>query len=69
MDDEDKGDSNKLEDEEQPSNETKKDNDEGVVERIVTFITTGTLPKTGDFIAVYVILAVIAILGVVPFFR
>ena len=65
VDDEDKGDSNKLEDEEQPSNETKKDNDEGVVERIVTFVTTGTLPKTGDFVAVYVILAVIAILGVV----
>ena len=45
--------------------EGNKDNNSSIPEKILTFITTGTLPKTGDFVAVYVILAVIAILGIV----
>ncbi|MBR2744466.1 MAG: LPXTG cell wall anchor domain-containing protein [Clostridia bacterium] len=50
-------------DEENP-NKVTKDNDGSATEKIVKVITQGVLPKTGDFVVVYAVLAIIAIAGI-----
>lgn len=63
-DKEEKDNSNKSNDVDNKNNEVN-DEEGSTIEKIVERITNGVLPKTGDFIIVYIVIAIMAIGGII----